>query len=276
MQKSSTLGWMLATLTGFLLFIAFFYLLISHNKQISISMPVYFFLVVIIALISTAFLSGAMKSVARYNAKSQNSTLYLSGPAVIFFIIIYLGYKYRPELAKENIPISLSVLLRGPEGSEEAIKEGQVTVRIAQYSSIKKIDNEGAALFTGINPDYKSLKIDLSAEVPGYRLVNNQGFALKDSGNYTNLTIRLQKKLDSISIRGNVIKLPNRTGINGAIIRFQGVMTTYKTDSTGDFSATLPFKSGIETRVIVSKGNREIYNSLRTLNENDFLTITAN
>ncbi|MDB5014119.1 MAG: hypothetical protein JWQ25_2321 [Daejeonella sp.] len=276
MQKSSTVGWMLATLAGFLLFIAFFYLLVTYNKQISISMPVYFFLVVILALISTAFLSGAMKSVARYNAKSQNSTLYLSGPAVIFFIIIYLGYKYRPELAKENIPISLSVLFRGPEGSEEAIKEGQVTVRIAQYSSLKKIDNEGAALFTGINPEYKGLKIDLSAEVPGYRLVNNQEFALKDSGNYTNLTIHLQKKLDSISIRGNVIKLPDRTGINGAIIRFQGVMSTYKTDSVGDFSATLPFKSGIETRVIVSKGNREIYNSLRTLSENDFLTITAN
>lgn len=276
MQKSSTLGWMLATLAGFLLFIAFFYLLISYNKQINISMPVYFFLVVIIALVSTAFLSGAMKSVARYNAKSQNSTLYLSGPAVIFFIIIYLGYKYRPELVKENVPISLSVLFRGPEGSEDAIKDGQVTIRIAQYSSVKKIDSEGAALFTGINPEYKGLKIDLSAEVPGYRLVNNQDLALKDSGSYTNLTIRLQRKLDSISIRGNVIKLPGRTGIYGAIVRFQGVMSTYKTDSTGDFSATLPFKSGIETRVIVSKGNREIYNSLRTLSENDFLTITAN
>lgn len=276
MQKSFPVGWMLATLTGLLLFIAFFYLLIVYNKQISISMPVYFFLVVIIALISTAFLSGAMKSVARYNAKSPNSTLYLSGPAVIFFIIIYLGYKYRPELVKENAPISLSVLFRGPEGSEEAIKDGQVTVRVAQYSSLKQIDNEGNALFTGINPEYRGLKIDLSAEVPGYRLVNNQQFALNDSGNYTNLTISLQKKLDSISIRGNVIKLPGRTGINGAIIRFQGVMNTYKTDSTGDFSATLPLKSGIETRVIVSKGNREIYNSLRTLSEHDFLTITAN
>ena len=276
MQKSSVLGWIVVSLVGFILFAAFFYMLIVYSKQISISTPVYFFLVVIIALISTAFLSGAMKSVARYNATSQNRTLYLSGPAVIFFIIIYLGYKYRPETAKENIPLSLSVLLKGPEGSEELIKDGQVRVRIAQYSSLKKVDNESTATFTGINPEYKGLKIDLSAEVPGYSIINNEGFALSDSGTYTNLTIALRKKIDSIAVRGNVIQLPGRTGIAGATIRFQGVQKTYQTDSLGDFSAILPFKSGAETRIIVSKGNKEIYNSLRTLSENDFLGISAN
>ena len=276
MQKSSVLGWIVVSLVGFILFAAFFYMLIVYSKQISISTPIYFFLVVIIALISTAFLSGAMKSVARYNATSQNRTLYLSGPAVIFFIIIYLGYKYRPETAKENIPLSLSVLLKGPEGSEEQIKDGQVRVRIAQYSSLKKVDNESTATFTGINPEYKGLKIDLSVEVPGYSIINNEGFALSDSGTYTNLTIALRKKLDSIAVRGNVIQLPGRTGIAGVIIRFQGVQKTYQTDSLGDFSAILPLKSGIETRIIVSKGNKEIYNSLRTISENDFLGISAN
>ena len=276
MQKSSTLSWIIVSLIGFVLFVGFFYFLIIYSKEISLSTPVYFFLVVIIALISTAFLSGAMKSVARYSATSQNRNLYLSGPAVIFFIIIYLGYRYRPEIAKENTPLSLSVLLKGPAGSEELIKDGQVRVRIAQYSSLKEVDNESSALFTGINSNYKGLKIDLSAEVPGYSLVNNQVFALSDSGTYTNLTISLQKKMDSIAVRGNVIRLPERTGIEGAKIRFQGVMKTYQTDSLGDFSAVLPFKSGVETRIIVTKGNKEIYNSLRTLSENDFLSISAN
>lgn len=276
MQKSSISGWIIVTLVGFILFIAFFYFLIVYSKQISISTPVYFFLVVIIALISTAFLSGAMKSVARYKATSQNRTLYLSGPAVIFFIIIYLGYKYRPENTKENVPLSLSVLLKGPDGFEELIKDGQVSVRIAQYSSLKKIDNEGAAVFTGINPEYKGLKIDLRAEVPGYRLINSEVYALSDSGTYTNLTIGLQRRIDSIAVSGNVIRLPEKTGIAGATIRFQGVQKIYRTDSLGDFSAFLPFKSGAETRVIVSKGNKEIYNSLRTLSENDFLSISAN
>ena len=276
MQKSSILGWIIVSFIGFILFVGFFYLLIIYSGDISLSTPVYFFLVVIIALVSTAFLSGAMKSVARYSSNAPNRNLYLSGPAVIFFIIIYLGYKYRPETPLENSPLSLSVLLTGPEGSEELIKDGQVRVRIGQYSSLKEIDNESSALFTGINPEYKGAKIDLSAEVPGYKLVNNQVFALSDSGAYTNLTISLQKRMDSIAVRGNVIRLPERTGIAGAKIRFQGVMETYQTDSLGDFSAILPFKSGIETRIIVSKGNREIYNSLRTLSENDFLSIPAN
>jgi hypothetical protein len=82
--------------------------------------------------------------------------------------------------------------------------------------------------------------------------------------------------MDSIAVRGNVIRLPGRTGIAGAKIRFQGVMEVYQTDSLGDFSAILPFKSGFETRIIVSKGNKEIYNSLRTVSKNDFISISAN
>lgn len=263
-------------MAGFILFAVFFYFLVSSGKQINMSMPVYFFLVVLIALISTAFLSGAMKSVARYNATSQNRTLYLSGPAVIFFIIIYLGYRYKPETIREKVPLSLSVLLTGPNGTEELIRNGQVQIRIAQYSSLKKIDNEGTAVFTGINPEYRGFKIDLSAEVPGYSLINNGTYLLSDSTNFTNLTIDLKKRLDSITVTGNVIRLPGRTGIAQAKIRFEGVSKTFKTDDSGDFEAVLPYKSGDEKRIIVSKGNKELYNSLRTLSSNDFISISAN
>ncbi|MBC7745531.1 MAG: hypothetical protein H7096_10545 [Flavobacterium sp.] len=276
MQKTSTLTWIIVSMAGFILFAVFFYFLVSSGKQINMSMPVYFFLVVLIALISTAFLSGAMKSVARYNATSQNRTLYLSGPAVIFFIIIYLGYRYKPETIREKVPLSLSVLLTGPNGTEELIRNGQVQIRIAQYSSLKKIDNEGTAVFTGINPEYRGFKIDLSAEVPGYSLINNGTYLLSDSTNFTNLTIDLKKRLDSITVTGNVIRLPGRTGIAQAKIRFEGVSKTFKTDDSGDFEAVLPYKSGDEKRIIVSKGNKELYNSLRTLSSNDFISISAN
>jgi hypothetical protein len=276
MKKTSTLTWIIVSLAGFILFTVFFYLLIVYSKDISLSTPLYFFLVVLIALMSTAFLAGAMRSVARYSSSSQGGSLYLSGPAVIFFVIIYLGYRYRPEPSSDKSPLSLSVLLKGPEGSEELIRSGQVRVRIGQYSGVKQVNNEGAALFTGISPENKGRKIDLSAEIPGYHLINSSSYSLDDSMTFTNLTLRLHKKLDSVAVRGNVIRLPGRTGIPGAIIRFQGVMQTYKTDSLGDFSAMLPFPSGAETRIIVSKGNKEIYNSLRTLSENDFLSISAN
>jgi hypothetical protein len=276
MKKTSTLTWIIVSLAGFILFTVFFYLLIVYSKDISLSTPLYFFLVVLIALMSTAFLAGAMRSVARYSSSSQGGSLYLSGPAVIFFVIIYLGYRYRPEPSSDKSPLSLSVLLKGPEGSDELIRSGQIRVRIGQYSGVKQVDNEGAALFTGISPENKGRKIDLSAEIPGYHLINSSSYSLDDSMTFTNLTLRLHKKLDSVAVRGNVIRLPGRTGIPGAIIRFQGVMQTYKTDSLGDFSAMLPFPSGAETRIIVSKGNKEIYNSLRTLSENDFLSISAN
>jgi hypothetical protein len=69
---------------------------------------------------------------------------------------------------------------------------------------------------------------------------------------------------------------PERRGIPAARVIFQGVDSVFTTDSLGNFSAVLPLKPGSETRVIVTKGPQEIYNSLRTVSDNDFLSIVAN
>jgi hypothetical protein len=272
MKKTSPINWLYISLAGFILFLLFFYFLVLDSKQVNISMPLYFILVILIALVATAFLAGAMKSTARFKSTAQNRSLYLSGPAVIFFIILYIGYKYRPTLSQE--PLSLSVLVS--TGANELLKEGSVSVRVAQFSSTKKIDHEGTALFTGINPNYKGHKVEIGLDVPGYYLAGGKTFTLSESENYTNLTISLNKTKDITRLHGRVISLPERTGIAGATIYFQGADTVIKTDETGSFTAKLPLKSGSEIRIIATKGNKEIYNSLRTISDNDFLSIAAN
>jgi len=251
----------------------FFFFLVFYSKDIALTSPVYFFLVVIIGLISTGFLSGAMKSIAKYNVNYQNKSIYLAGPAVIFFIILYIGIKYKPET--NSPPLTISILLKG-DGDKELITEGFVSVRVGEYSASKQINTEGIASFTGIDPKYKGLKFDITSTVPGYvmRPLNNE-FALSSTNNYTNITVYLNKKKHFISLRGRVIQLPERIGISNAYVEFQGLNETFKTDSLGNFSAVLPFQSGVSTRIVVLKGAREIYNSLRTVSDNDFLSIPA-
>ena len=275
MKKLSQTSWVVIAFFSLLLFGAFFYLVTSINKRIFLSTPVYFFLIVFIDLGATALLSGAMRSVARYEVKTANKSLYLAGPALIFIIILYIGYKYRPQ--SDVSPLTLSVLLvNSSDNTNELFKDGTVSVRVGLFHDSKSINNDGAALFTGIMPQYKGSAIDLTVNVPGYRPSKSNKYILSDSADYTNLKISLIKNLDTISIRGRLVALPSRTGIADASINFEGLNKVFKTDSVGNFSASLPFKSGSEVRVIVLRGNKEIYNSLRTLSNNDFLSISPN
>ena len=276
MKKLEQKNWVLIAFVALVLFGVFFYVVANINKKIFLSTPVYFFLIVFIDLAATAFLSGAMRSVARYQVTTSGKSLYLAGPAVIFFIILYIGYKYRPVEGQASA-LTLSILLTdSASSSNNAITAGTVSVRVGLFHDLKSINNDGAALFTGIIGDYKGSDLDISVDVPGYHPAGKMKYKLSDSADFTNLSIPLVKDLDSISVQGKLITLPSKMGIYNAFINFEGIDKTFKTDSGGNFSAVLPFKSGTEVRVIISKDNKEIYNSLRTLNDHGFLSISPN
>ncbi|MBE7176376.1 MAG: hypothetical protein INR69_08245 [Mucilaginibacter polytrichastri] len=272
MKKLSPLQWIWITLAGFVAFGFFFYRIIASAQNGQLSLPVYFVALIVVALLATGFLSGALRSISRYQGKAANGTLYISGPAVIFFVILYLGYRFRPEA--DASPLSVSILFVNKEGN--LLGPGSATIRIGQYSSSKQINNEGQAVFTGINPAYRAQAFDLSVDVKGYAMHADSAYRTSAAESYTNLRIVMDKIRDEIRFQGRVVKLPDGLGISNAELRFQGDDHVFRTDSLGHFSAALEAASGTELRVVVTSGNKEIYNSLRTLADKDFITIAAN
>ena len=108
----------------------------------------------------------------------------------------------------------------------------------------------------------------------GQKLKEKAGsFKLDNLERTTNITLDLPARQESLYVTGRVILLPERSGIPQATVEFGGLNILCKSDSTGRFTATLPISSGASTRVIVSQGSREIYNSLRTINEHEFLSL---
>ena len=271
-KKIEPKNWLFVAIISLVLFFGFFYFITVASKKIVISLPVYFFLIIVIDFAATAFLSGAMKSVARYQVKSDNKSLYLAGPAVIFFIILYIGYKYRPEPPSQ--PVSISVLVTDDKNA--LIKNGKVHIRVGLVQNAADLDSNGVAFFSGIIGDYKGSDVDIYTEVPGYHMDKQLHYKVSDLADFTNIKIPLIKNIDSISIQGHLTELPSRTAISHALVTFEGVKSLFETDSLGSFSAVLPFKSGTEVRVIVLKGHKEIYNSLRTLTDHSFLDISPN
>ena len=271
LKKSNSLRWVFISLGGFLLFVVCFYFLIQNNKQINISLPVYFILLTFIALIATAFLAGAMKSVATYNLKTQNRSLYLSGPAVIFFIILYIGYKYRP-IASEGA-LTLTLIFTEKSKTVKVINSGVVNIKTGLYFSTKRITDDGTVFFTGINSDYKGKAVDISVDVPGYSLNADSVYRLSETDNDTQYTIHLTKEQDLVNVKGRVIKLPMREGLANVSVQFEKLNNPVTTDSSGNFSAIIPVKSGTEIRVIAINHKKEIYNSLVNVYDGQLLSI---
>src|SRR5688572_2165271 len=217
--KIASRSWLWVSLAGFLLFTGFFVGILYWGRSIQLSTPVYFILIVLVDLFATAFLAGAMRSGARYTMTGNNKTLMLSGPAVIFFVILYIGYKYRPEKAQR--PLSLSVLVTGPDRFNDLIREGEVGIRIGELNYVKRINEEGIAYFPGINADYKGLPLEVFPRVAGYMMDTAATFYLSGAEEQTNLVLTLKKASSRISIIGKVLQAGAQKGIPGAQVRFE-------------------------------------------------------
>lgn len=274
MKKLTQLQWVFISLGGFVLFALFLYLIINTDRKTELSPPLYFFLIIIIDLVATGFLAGAMKSVATYKSATPKGNLYLAGPIVVFCIILYLGYQYRPIV--QSTPLSLSVQLINPNDNDGPFTNGLVNMTVDLFQQSRNVNDLGIAFFTGINHEFKGKSIDLFIKVPGYHLPNNTTYKLSDSTSHTNLFIKLQKNEQLTSFQGRLISLTDQHGIEGAVIHFAGTGIKVKTDSVGSFFAELPIKSGSEMRIIALKGNKEIYNSLRNVYQDDYLTLAEN
>lgn len=269
-KKLSQQYWVMITLVGLVSFAALFYLVSILPVQVTLSSSTYFFLLILLALVATAFLAGAMKSVAKYNANIGNRNLMIAGPAVIFFVILYIGYRYRPIPKSEAL--SLQIMVMGPGKENELITDGSLTVYIGNFSATEKINTKGIAAFTGINNTYADEIIRIVPAVQNYSLDTSQSFRFDPSKSSTQLQLILEKVKPIIVVRGNVSHLSNGEAIPGALVRFDGVDTVFRSDEEGNFRAQLPLINGSETRVMITLKGKTIYNSLRTLSNNALLS----
>ncbi|MEP6927468.1 MAG: hypothetical protein ABI834_07520 [Ginsengibacter sp.] len=260
----SSLTWVLISAAGFLVFIGVALFFIFFNDKLSnIKLPVYFFLLVIVGLIAAAFLSGALKSHAKYSGKVYGGNLELGGPVVVFALIIYMGYIFRPVAGYTN----LKVTVFGTETNNELINSGMVKLLLNKPDS-QKIEN-GLAEFTDVPTEFEGKEVTIIPQVEGY-----YGIAQKIKINNNNIPVELHlvKKPDSISISGIVINKEGET-VSNAIIVFEDGFITDTTDDYGNFRLTLPFKEGHESRIRIYIKNKMRYNNEQALSSNTSMTL---
>ena len=260
----SSLTWVLISAAGFIVFLGVAVFFIFFNDRLNnIKLPIYFFLVIIIGFIAAAFLTGALRSHAKYTGKVYGGTLELSGAVVVFALIVYMGYIFKPVPGYLNVKVTVF----GDSSANDLINSGSIKM-ILNKPEAQKIEN-GMAIFTDVPTDFEGKEVMLIPEVEGYY---NHAQKIKISGNGAPVELHLSKKPDSVTVSGIVINESGKA-VSNAIIIFEDGMAKDTSDTYGNFHITLPFKEGSETRIRVYTKNTMRYNNAQILSAGASMTL---
>jgi hypothetical protein len=247
-------NWVIISAAGFVIFLGAAIVFSIYSDKLNLISPsTYFFLLVVLALITAAFLFGAMRSHAKYSGKAYSGTLELSGPVVVLALIIFLGYKFRPT----DNSFSATVNFFSNDSSHSSILQGEVTVYYGAAHLSKKI-SEGQVTLNEIPKEFRGREITFIPTAEGY-LTKAQKAILPANGNV--LELYLEKIIDSVTVSGIVLTDKGKA-ISNAVIVFADGLAKDSTDRFGNFRIKLPLKDGAETQVRVYKNDELKYNNL--------------
>lgn len=259
----SSLRWVFISLVGFILFLGAAILFSLYADKLSrLNSTAYFFLLVILGLVAAGFLSGGLRSYAKYKGKLAGGVLQLSGPVVIFFIILYVGYKYRPQPVVSTFSLTVNVFGQGGEGN--IINSGEVTIGFGNYRSTRPVNGEGQVIFPQLPPAQKGKSILLIPSVEGYEKEGQQHKIPEEDDPAINLG--LVAKPDSMLVRGTVLNYSGEV-ISGAELDFNNGLAGATSDESGNFRVTLPLKEGSEVKLRVLLNGAVKYDEYKILSE---------
>lgn len=270
-KNNKTHFWVFVTVGGFILFMGLAILLVVYGKKLEITTPVYFFLLVVAALSATGFLTGALRSQAKYSGKVYNGKLYLSGPALVFIVIVFIGYKFRP--VEKQGPLTLTVNLYGPAGRGETITTGSVKVMFNGDARVENITSEGQVIFGQIDPSFRNKEIRIIPQVEKYFLRSGDTTVVLPDNEFAVVDVQLQKKEEKTIVRG-LITSENGVPVNNAMVNFLFFGKSVTTNEQGSFEIELPLPEGAETEVAIYVQNIIRYRNKMTVSGTVTIPIT--
>ncbi|MGZ5254662.1 MAG: hypothetical protein ACXWV4_09930 [Flavitalea sp.] len=260
-MKRESHKWLWVTLSGICLLLVFFLILSSRLSLSRIPLPIYFFLLLIGAISTTAFLSGALKSKGAYEGNVMNGKLTLAGPVVIFLVIIGTGYKFRPQ--ENSISQSLSIRFIPSDGSNQFTNSDRLFLFLPDETKVYGVDSTGRAIIPSINTAQEGKSIALRFNSGSYSFLNgtDTNIVLQEGFNTTILNIPLIRKDNKVIVTGIVTGGKNTTAIPGLKLVITDEQLQVQTDSAGKYSFQTEGPFGKTIPVQAWRSNKLIYNS---------------
>ena len=170
--------WFVLALLGAVVIIAFGEKLVGFG----LVNQIYYVVLVALGLGAARALFAGIRSIARYRGQNSWGTLELSGPPVVFFLVLGAGIYFSPS----QRPFGLTVFVHGPGGPQDLIlrNQGKVAIDLGPDRRMEQIGEKGSAFFPAIPPDYRGKDIPVSVIADGFARTNGSPLHLTSESLY--------------------------------------------------------------------------------------------
>lgn len=229
-----------------------FAILLLLNYFVKNSTLNYYIILLVAAMASAAVVFLIMKgTTAKFTSDSKYGKLELSGPVVVFFLVLIGGY-YLPGKFSEEFDLSVFVSEKGG-GS---IKNAAIAFTIDNRKETRQTDANGQFVIAKIPSKYRGMPIRFEPEIKGFDKTQFTD-TIPQSGNA--LHIDLTKKAETILITGTVLT-ENNQPVKNVLINFNNGLATATTDQFGNFKVSLSISEAAEISVMIYRNDSVVYN----------------
>ena len=248
-DKISKLTWIYISGAASLFFLALAILMIIFAPNITgagITKSIYYIVLIPVGLASAAFLFGALRSSAKYSGKSSYGSIELTGPVVIFCLVVIGGFYFATPDSEFLLTVRTSIV----NEPEKILSHGSLILDIGEQRLDKQLNENGEVSFAGVPSRYLGKSVNIIPQIKGYRIKGSSSIKIPDN---RVIYLELEERKDSTLLRGRVI---NESGnpVDSVIIDIEGGLASSVTDENGLFTITVPAAKG-ETVLLTALKN---------------------
>lgn len=189
----------------------------------------FYLLLIPMALASAGFLFGVLQSVATYRGRKFGGNVVMGGPIIAAALTVWGGFALP---ASDSNYFAATIFVHGPKGPQDTILsgQGQVVLDLPGQRRLGDIDAKGTAVFPGLAGELRGHPVPISVVAPGFEFADNGVVNLAE-------TVYISVRKTTGTIEG-LVEDDHGTGIEGAIVDVEGLVTTTKAD--GRFQIDVP------------------------------------
>ena len=248
-DQISKLTWVYISGAGSLFFLVLAILMIIFAPNITgigITKSIYYIVLIPVGLTSAAFLFGALRSSAKYSGKTSYGSIELTGPVVIFCLVVIGGFYFAAPESEFLLTIRTSVV----DEPEKILSHGSLILDIGDQRIDKQLGENGEVSFAGIPSRYMGKSVNIIPQTKGYKIKENSLISIPEN---RIIYLELEERRDSTLLRGRVI---NEIGnpVDSVVIDIESGLASAVTDESGLFIITVPASKG-ETVLLTALKN---------------------
>lgn len=238
-DQISKLTWVYISGAGSLFFLVLAILMIAFAPNMTglgITKSLYYIVLIPVGLTSAAFLFGALRSSAKYSGKTSYGSIELTGPVVIFCLVVIGGFYF----AAPDSEFLLTIRTKVVDEPEKILNHGTLILDIGDQRIEKQLSENGEVSFAGIASRFIGKSVNIIPQIKGYKIKGSSLISIPD--NHI-IYLELEERRDSTLLRGRVI---NEIGnpVDSVIIDVESGLASAVTDENGLFKIIVPASKG--------------------------------